>query len=200
MVSRTMSGSTHPSGRRAELYVRSLLPEGSRDQWYAVYDRVDALADGGRIRDCSVQVWGKQAPATRADARTDAGVYALDRVSAFREWARKNGRSVDVAFEKRTVDSELTGDHYRSVVFPTLLLAEYRDGKLACVTPHADDGSVTTVQERLAAIENGTATEFEPVDRTPGSRGAPTRLDRTDPERRPRDETGTRLNEPPMPR
>lgn len=163
---------TH-GGRRAKLYVRSLLPRGSRRQQSAVLDRLETLAEQGAVDEYGVHVWGKEAPATTEEARTEAGAYALERVSRFREWARRNDVSLDSTFEVTEVDGSLTGERYRSLVFPTFLLAEYREGALACVTPHGTDDRITTVADRLARLDRDEATTFEPLERA-GSSGQPT--------------------------
>lgn len=163
------------TSRRAELYVRSLRPEGMTAHQNEVLDRLTTLADGSVLTDWTVRVWGKQAPATPSDTRTEAGADALDRVDAFREWAALNDRSLTPAFDVREVDSSLTGERYRALVFPTHLLAEYEDGRLDCVTPHSDGDDVVTVSDRLAALEADTAVAFEPFDGPVAH--SPTRID-----------------------
>ncbi|MBV0925091.1 hypothetical protein KTS45_12880 [Halomicroarcula limicola] len=160
-----MQGSDLPVGRRMELYVRSLLPDGYHQRQEELEKRVSALVESGRASDRSVHVWGRQAPATREATTTDVGQFALERVELFREWAAVNDCSLAPAFEVRQVDNRLTDDRYRAIRFPTALLAEFRGDALTCVTPHADEDGVLTVGDRLASLEAENHTRFKPVDR-----------------------------------
>lgn len=158
-----MEGPERNRSRRAELYVRSLRPAGLTTHQEAVFDRLDSLTDLGVLTEWRVRVWGRRAPATVEDTKTKAGADALERVDAFREWAAHNGRSLANTFDVREVDSSITGERYRAIVFPTHLLVEYEDDQVACVTPHADGTEVITVSDRLAALEADEAATFEPA-------------------------------------
>lgn len=170
-----MSVSTTSGGRRVALYVRSLVPAGSREQQTAVLDRLSTLEAEGAIEGYDVHVWGKRAPASTAEARTEAGEYAAERVSRFREWAAANDVSVRSTFELREVDAAITGERYRSVVLPTFALAEYRGDELACVTPHRDGDRVRTVADRLARLARDEAAEFDALPRATPSGTPPSR-------------------------
>jgi hypothetical protein len=115
----------------------------------------------------SVQVIGRQIPSTPAEARTELGLFALNRVSVFQEWAKRNDCSLEPAFQVRSVDSEISGEQYRALVFPTQLLAEYKGSELTCVTPHTADGETVTVRDRLTMLEEEGVEEsaFSPLER-----------------------------------
>lgn len=161
----TMQGSTQPDDRRAELYVRSLLPDGHTQQQAAVIDRLQGLSDADILSDITVQVIGRQIPSTPAEARTELGLFALNRVSVFQEWAKRNDCSLEPAFQVRSVDSEITGEQYRALVFPVQLLAEYEGAELTCVTPHTVDGETVTVRDRLTMLEEEEESTFTPLER-----------------------------------
>ena len=165
-----MQGSTQPDGIRAELYVRSLLPDGHTQQQAAVIDQLQGLSDADVLSDITVQVIGRQIPATPAEARTELGLFALNRVSVFQEWAKRNDCSLDPAFQVRSVDSEITGEQYRALVFPIQLLAEYDGAKLRCVTPHAVDGETVTVRDRLTMLEEENESTFVSLERASAAR------------------------------
>ncbi len=93
-------------------------------------------------------VWGRRVATSTSIARTDAAHEVLDRVESFRDWASAAGVSLSPTFRTR----EAGADGAPVVVLPTTALAEYRDGELAHVTPHTDDGSVHTVAERLERL------------------------------------------------
>ncbi|MFD1585573.1 HTH domain-containing protein [Halorientalis brevis] len=138
---------------RLELYVRSLLAEQARSQQDEVIERLNALKDDGAIDEFQVVIWGRQAPASPAQARTDAGVFVLNRVAVFSEWAAANGLSVDEHFEHRSVESSIVNESYQAVRFPVMTLAEYHGQDLAFVAPATEQDATHTVRERLAHIE-----------------------------------------------
>jgi hypothetical protein len=160
-----MQGSTQPDDTRAELYVRSLLPDGHTQQQAAVIDRLQGLSDADVLSDITVQVVGKQIPATPAEARTELGLFVLNRVSVFQEWAKRNNCSLEPAFQVRSVDSTISGEQYRALVFPGQLLAEYDGSELKCVTPHTADGETVTVRDRLTMLEGEDESTFSSLER-----------------------------------
>ncbi|EMA12759.1 MULTISPECIES: HTH domain-containing protein [Haloarcula] len=165
-----MQGSTQPDDTRAELYVRSLLPDGHTQQQAAVIDRIKRLSDTDVLSDFSVQVIGRQIPSTPAEARTELGLFALNRVSVFQEWAKRNKCSLEPAFQVRSVDSEMSGEQYRAIVFPVQLLAEYTGSELRCVTPHTADGETVTVMDRLTMLEGEEELALSSLERASAAR------------------------------
>jgi hypothetical protein len=138
---------------RLELYVRSLLASQAHEQQNAVVDRLQSLDDEDVVSDVDIVVWGRQAPASPAQARTDAGEFALNRVAVFTTWAERNGCSLEGHFEYRTIESEFRRESYRAVRFPVMTLAEYHDEALAFVAPVTTPDGPCTVQDRLDHIQ-----------------------------------------------
>jgi len=138
---------------RLELYVRSLLARQANSQQDEVIERLNALEAEGLVDEYQLVVWGRQAPASPAQARTDAGVFTLNRVAVFSEWAAANGLSVDEHFERRNVESSMVGESYQAVRFPIMTLAEYHGQDLAFVAPATEAETTYSVQDRLDAIE-----------------------------------------------
>jgi len=154
-------------GTHVELYVRSLLPRHAQHQQEAVVERLLSLEADGPLDDLQIVVWGRQAPASPADTRTDAGLFALNRVAVFTKWAERNGFSVDAQFDQRSVDSTMADERYRAITFPMMTLAEYRDRDLTFVAPVEDGPETISVPDRLDTIEaaDGSATETtEPLE------------------------------------
>lgn len=154
---------------RLELYVRSLLAEQAHTQQDDVIERLTALESTGVIDEFQIVVWGRQAPASPAQARTDAGVFALNRVAVFSEWGRNNGLSVDEQFEYRSVDSRILDESYQAVRFPVMTLAEYHGQDLVFVAPAGTKDTGHSVQDRLDQIEATTspderASDIDPLD------------------------------------
>lgn len=171
-----MQGNTQPDDSRAELYARSLLPDGHMRQQADVIDRLEALSEEDVFDDVSVHVIGKQMPPTPAETRTDMGLFALNRVAVFKKWAKRNDCSLEPAFDVRTVDSAMTGERYRALVFPSQLLAEYSGSKLRCVTPHTKGSETVSVTDRIEMLERDEGTSFTSLERV-GSVEPPTRPD-----------------------
>ena len=159
----TMDGDSKPPPRRVELYVRSLQPEGYCQQQASLLDRVAGLVARDVVSERQVHVCGCQVPASVADANTTAGVWILTRISQFRQWADRNDCTLEPAMEDRDVGESLVDTGYRAVRLPAILLAEFRGTELCCVTPHRADETVRTVADRIAQLEDGDPTEFEPL-------------------------------------
>ncbi|MFB6178824.1 MAG: HTH domain-containing protein [Halorientalis sp.] len=138
---------------RLELYVRSLHAAQAHGRQDAVIERLNALEDAGVIDEYQLVVWGRQAPASPAEAHTDAGVFTLNRVAVFSEWAAANEFSVDEHFEQRSVDSSMAGESYQAVRFPVMTLAEYHGQDLAFVAPATRANGTHSVGDRLDTIE-----------------------------------------------
>lgn len=143
------------ANRRLELFVRSLCPEGCRDQQDALVDRMSELESAGIIQGYDVRVWGKQVELD-PEHRTEPGERALDTYRSFVEWADRNGRNLGSFFQERTVDSVVSRESYRSVVFPAFALAEYVDGDLAFVTPSTDGQRICTPTDRFDELDQHT--------------------------------------------
>jgi len=145
-----MQGERQPVADRAEVYLRSLLPDGYSGQQATTLQRIAELVDDGIFGERRVRLCGDQIPASIGSTRTEVGAHLLTRLAAFQEWARRNDCSLAPAMELRRVDDTLAGAHYHAVRPPAILLAEYRDDTLRCVTPHRDGDRVRSVADRLA--------------------------------------------------
>lgn len=137
-----------------ELRVRSLAPDGARDELQAVITRLDQLDADGTIEGYVVRVWGKKFCPTTAP-RTEPSRSIHERLVELDEWAARTGLSVAPFFQMRTGRSEIDGTIRASVVHPMLVLAEYVDDKLRHVSPCTDGESTYPVANHLDALENG---------------------------------------------
>jgi hypothetical protein len=162
-----MTGDTTGQSVSLELYVRSLAPRAGHAQQEALIRRLEELDATDRIDEYSVTVWGRRVSLSSAAAETDAGQFVLDRVEAFRDWARRSSRSVDSFFETHRVESSLTDEEYVALVLPAVVLAEYRDGELAYVAPCSDGGTATTPADQLDHLESSPVLDSDPL----GNRG-----------------------------
>ena len=133
---------------RLELYLRSLAPATGRDEQDRVVRRLYDLDDDGRIKGFDVRLCGDCVCPRAETARTDPGRRLLRRYERFEEWAEEAGYDL-AGFERREVDSVLTGATVTGVAFPRMVLAEYRGGSLTFVAPATDESGTVTVRDRL---------------------------------------------------
>lgn len=134
-----------------ELYVRSLSPGGFLEQQRGVVERLERLEAADVIDDYSVDVWGRGLADPDA-ARTGVGQWIYDRIGEFREWADREGMSLDSFFPVEPVRSDLSDEEYTRIRFPTVTLAEYEGDVLRFVSPCSDGETVHTVMDRIDAL------------------------------------------------
>jgi DNA-binding Lrp family transcriptional regulator len=152
---------------RLELYVRSLHAGAADSRQEAAIERMRELEERGRIDGSQVLVWGDRMPGSPAEARTDAGLFALNRAAVFAEWAERNGRRID-RFEHQQVESRILGETHRTLSVPVMTLAEYAGEDLRFVAPVTGAEGTVTVLDRLDRLagESTSTAEVESLPRT----------------------------------
>ncbi|WP_246985302.1 HTH domain-containing protein [Halorientalis marina] len=143
---------------RIELFLRSLAPATGRDGQERIVERLRTLDEENVVRDFEVVLCGECVCPQAATAETEPGERLLTSYEAFEAWADDRDRELS-GFEQRDTKSILTGTTVTGIVFPRVVLAEYRDGDLTFVAPSADDTEKTSVSDRLSAYESGEAAE-----------------------------------------
>lgn len=161
-----MSSTTHDDRPRLELYVRSLSPSGARSRQDAVISRLSALTERDVIAGYDVHVWGTGICPASPAVRTESGTFALERLSAFEDWAERNGLTLDGTFRTVDVASEITGESYTEISFPVLALAEFAGPDLRRVAPCRDGETTYSVEDCLDAIEGGWTLEADSSTRS----------------------------------
>lgn len=133
---------------RVELYLRSLAPTAGREEQERIVNRLQALDEQDRIDAVEVVLCGECVCPQSATADTDPGRQLIESYEQFRQWATERDREL-VGFERRDTRSILTGTTVTGVVFPRVVLAEYRDGSLTHVAPSRNGSDETSVSDRL---------------------------------------------------
>lgn len=145
---------------RIEVFVRSFAPPiGVREQQHRVLDRLATLERQGILETVSVDVWGKAVCPDGHCGETRAGERILDRVEAFRAWARDLEVPVESPFEEYNVRAATTGEEFRKIVLPRICLGVYSDTELEVVLPCRLDGDPISVESFLSALEAAPATD-----------------------------------------
>jgi hypothetical protein len=133
---------------RIELYLRSLAPTAGREEQERIVEQLQSLDESGRIRGFDVVLCGECVCPESATAETDPARKLIEQYRQFVDWADDRDRDL-VGFEERDTKSMLTGTTVTGIVFPRIVLAEYRDGALTYVAPSRDRQSRTTVRDHL---------------------------------------------------
>ncbi len=133
---------------RVELYVRSLAPAETRGQQEEIVEELQSLEAAGRLAGFEIALCGECVCPESSTADTAVGRRLLRRHEAFEQWAETADREL-VGFRKRDTESLLTGTTVTGIVFPRMVLAEYRDGQLHFVAPSRDGNAQTAVRDRL---------------------------------------------------
>jgi len=142
---------------RVELYVRSLAPTGAYERQMEVLDRLECLAERGRVESVSSAVWGNRI-CPRTDLCDETGHSILEDIDRLRAWAADHDASLDPFFEEREVNSLVERAH--TVIVPPVLCLAVHDGEgLRGVFPCAKDGETYTVADGLDALENAASSD-----------------------------------------
>lgn len=128
-----------------ELHLRGSVPPHAERQQERTADHLREQV--GEV-ELERRVWPKRVP---LDGETDA----VERYREFEAWADRRGVSLSPFFRVRESYSSDTGERYDALVLPVLCLAAWRDDELVTVYPHVEDGTVRTVADALAALDEG---------------------------------------------
>lgn len=154
---------TEDTGRTTvELYVRSLYTPGAHERQEQLIEALTRLAERGAIDDFSVVVWGKYIPLEGATGATDTSLRR--RITAFEQWAAKEGVSLDSFYRTREATTLATETSQTVLTLPMFGLAEYEDGDLVQVSPCTDGDCVTGVESHVRALGGDLAAAGAPTE------------------------------------
>lgn len=134
----------------AELFVRSLAPRGAGPRLEVTLEELSALSSADAIDGYDVHVWGESVPTQGAIAESEPVAELRSTLERLEGWAEEAGADL-LGFDERTVGS-LVEENREVLSLPEMLLVEYRDGDVDCVTPHRREGVVHTVNDRLGDL------------------------------------------------
>ena len=165
MAVNVIAGTAAP---RIECWLRDSASPGVHDRQAAVYDRLERYESEGRIAELNVDVWGRRVRRPPDGATDEDGLgsdlWAVYR--AFESWAERTGHELAPAFRRRKLASLVDDVEGDVVVLPIVCLAVYDDDALRAVVPCSTPDGVVTVEDCLAALEEGAAPEPMPEDVT----------------------------------
>ncbi len=136
------------------LFVRADPELGCEAQKQSVIERLAALEAEGHIGSYDVHVWASEICPSGPLTETAYYQRIFEHLSAFRTWAREKGVSLDFAFKRTTLTCEMTGETYSVLSLPSMCLAVYEGDELCGVYPHCREGTLSTISDRLAALES----------------------------------------------
>lgn len=140
-----------------EVYLRASTPRPARERQREVIDRVERLAEEGKIADASIRRWDDRIVISDDDPKyIDA--QALEVFDAFQSRAREIGHTLEPFFQNH----ERTGE--REVIFPVICIAVRVDGELRRVFPCMDREGPNSVWDCLIALEADDETVAELVE------------------------------------
>lgn len=140
---------------RAELYVRSLAPNGNVESQVETIERLERLEERDVLSSCSVHVVGRGIVHETCCALTPTGRLLLDRLSVIEQWAERNSADLP-GIETRTVSGSIQPtEPYTVTTLPSALLLEYDGDQLTRVSPATVDGVHHCVRDHLDALEAG---------------------------------------------
>ncbi|WP_436927195.1 HTH domain-containing protein [Halosimplex amylolyticum] len=132
--------------RRVTVFVRSMLPPlGAKGAQEALIRGLNELEADGELDEVSVEVTGDRLCLCETCVETDAGSSLLESVGELDGWGREFDASVSRFFERRELDSTISGETARALVPPRVAVALYCDGTLAGAFPcEMGDAAVAT--------------------------------------------------------
>jgi hypothetical protein len=141
------------TSRRAELYVRSLAPCGTRNEQDAIVERLLDLERRDILADVDLSVWGDAVCLDGASTQVGAGQRVADRIQEFYCWCEDRRVSLEPFFTWSDVDASMSNESFRRVVPPQRCLAVYVDDTLKDVYPSSLEGRHRSLKDGLRALE-----------------------------------------------
>ena len=137
--------------RRVELWTRT-DPTWADQTYVGVVRRLKRLESAGWLDEFDRRSWGPCVDTARPPS-TERETVVRNRVGAFREWARRTGRTLSALEATRIYGEGRMGAERSVVALPSVVLASYRDGALEWVTPNEDATGLHTAAEWVDAAE-----------------------------------------------
>ena len=154
-----------PSEIRMELFVRSQAAIDAHSRQQEVIDRLDRLAEAGRIDEYDVIVWGREICPVAPSDDTTCHRVTVERLKQFGAWARERGATLDAVFRYRTIERPYTDEEFFIVVTPFVCLAVYEADELVGVYPCTVDGREWTVSEYVDQFDRSVTLPTSPSGR-----------------------------------
>lgn len=165
---------------RIELFLRTSAPAALVEPLRETVARARRLEERDMADDVRVTSWSAVRPAL--EELSDSGPSVSRTVDAFESWADREGYSLRPAFDRCETTSML-GRPAAQIQVPTVCIAVYEGDDLQCVAPCSDGDRTYTVEDCLAALEDGATEPFadgaKPLrDRLDDTIGNPTQAEK----------------------
>jgi len=142
-------GKTHTM----DVFFRSLAPsQGSHDKRRQILQRLDAAAESTSLETYNIHVIGDGMCLCEDCTSTRIARHMHDTLSSLRDGG--SDRIEPTGFSERSVDSEMTGEHYRLLIPPEVTLAVYVGDVLRAAFPARVEGVPVSVSDFLDAYSS----------------------------------------------
>ncbi|WP_254280385.1 HTH domain-containing protein [Haloarcula marina] len=139
---------------RAEMFVHSLAPVGSKQQQDELAERLRGLVDDDVLTDLDLFVWGDSICTGSALAEIGTGKHVVSAIGDFYALAATRDVSIAPFFRISKVTSSITDESFRRIVPPCRCLALYAEDELVSVFPCLVDGESFTPEDALDWLES----------------------------------------------
>ena len=138
---------------RVDVYVRSMAPPpATHEAQVGLIADLEALAAADVVDESTVTIWGERLCRCETCRETGAGRAVLARVRSFEGWAADVDATVDLPFDFRRLDCEMTGASNEVIVPPRVTLGIHVEGTLRGVFPCVIDGVSISASDGLAML------------------------------------------------
>ena len=136
-----------------DVFFRSLAPsQGSHDKRRRILQRLDAAAESSSLATYNIHVIGDGMCLCEDCTSTRIARHMHETLSSLRDGG--SDRIEPTGFAERSVDSEMTGEHYPLLVPPEVTLAVYVEDVLRGVFPARVEGTSVSVSDFLEAYSS----------------------------------------------
>lgn len=150
------------TGVRAEIFVHSLAPVGSKQRQDELVERLERLVEEDLLDDLDLLVWGDSICTGSVLANVGTGKRIVSTIGEFYALAAKRGISISPFFRISKVTSSFADEAFRRIVPPCRCLALYAEQELVAVFPCLVDGVAYTPEDAVSVLERTRSSSVSP--------------------------------------
>lgn len=148
---------------RAEVFVHSLAPVGSKQKQERLLADLERLVEHGRLRDLELTVWGDSICTEGTLSSVGAGERIVSAIGDFFALASATDLSISPFFRISTVQTDVANESFRRIVPSSCCVAVYAAEDLVGVFPSLIDGVAYTPTDLVEYLAAETPTPLRSV-------------------------------------